>query len=231
MSHPGVPPRQHTVLVVEDEPVFRASLVQAVCDTDGLHLAGQAADLPEALQLLVSTRPDILLVDIGLPSGSGVALIRYATRTLPLCQSLVVSLFGDEQHVIQCLQAGAVGYLLKGPDDLAVASQIHTLLAGGSPISPVIARRLLARFTTQQPQPSGPPWADSTGDTNAGLSEQEHQVLKYCARGYSYAEIARLMDLSRHTVETYIKRIYRKLQVHSRCEAVFEAHQLGLLSA
>jgi DNA-binding NarL/FixJ family response regulator len=209
-----------SVLIVEDDPRLRDSFAAALHSAGDLRLAGVAADLPEGLALLDSTAPDVLLVDIGLPSGSGIELIRHASRHLPKCESLVVTVFADDRAVIDCIQAGATGYLLKDTRDVDLVQQIRLLLGGGSPISPAIARRLLLRV-------GGRP--DDASAVPPLLSSQEQAVLAFSAKGYNYEEIAGLMALSRHTVETYVKRIYRKLQVHSKTEAVYEARKLGLV--
>jgi len=180
---------------------------------------GSAADLAPGLKLLREHRPDVLLVDLGLPSGSGVELIRYANDHLPDTDVMVVSVFGDEPHVMASLEAGATGYLLKDAQAADLTEQIRSLRQGGSPISPVIARQLLLRLTPQ----TGPVVADAL------LSPQERQVLQLSAKGFSFEEIARMLGVSRHTVMTYVKRSYRKLQVHSKTEAIYEARKLGLV--
>jgi DNA-binding NarL/FixJ family response regulator len=191
-----------------------------VQDAGDLRLVGTAADVPQGLQLLRELRPDVLLVDLGLPSGSGLALIRHAHEHLPQTDVMVVSVFGDEPHVMASLEAGATGYLLKDARPADVAEQIRTLHAGGSPISPVIARQLLLRLAPEPASAAGGP---------ALLSPQERQVLGYSAKGFSFEEIARMLGVSRHTVMTYVKRSYRKLQVHSKTEAIYEARMLGLV--
>lgn len=211
------------VLIVEDDPIFRSAFVEAINMADDLQLVGATDDLPEGLRLLETTQPDVLLVDIGLPSGSGIALIHKAHQILPLCDVMVVTVFGDERHVLECIEAGATGYLLKGCKDLEIIAQIRSLLEGGSPISPAIARRLLLRF-----QEATLPVTDSLV-CQVTLSVQEHTVLEMSAKGYSYDETAKLLGVSPRTVETYIKRIYRKLQVHNKSEAIYEARKLGLL--
>ncbi|MCA0175708.1 MAG: response regulator transcription factor [Proteobacteria bacterium] len=211
------------VVIVEDDERFRAAFVAAVRDADDLCLAGEAGDLPEGLVLLGSTQPDVLLVDLGLPGGSGIELIRYAQAHLPDCDVMVVTVFGDEPHVMASLAAGATGYLLKDTDPVDLAAQVRQLRAGGSPISPVIARQLLLRLT---PSPTA---AQAAGAAEVQLSCQETEVLKLAAKGFSFEEIARMMGVSRHTVMTYVKRCYRKLQVHSKTEAIYEARQLGLV--
>lgn len=208
-----------SVLVVEDDPCFRKRFAAAIRDSIDLILAGEADDLPQGRRLLDATSPDVLLVDIGLPSGSGIELIRRASQRLPHCDVMVVTVFGDEQHVLECIEAGATGYLLKDASSLDIADQIRVLRGGGSPISPLIARRLLRRF-----QP-----ADSLPEAPTELSPQERTVLTLSTKGYRYEEIAQLLSLSSHTVETYVKRIYRKLQVHSKTEAIYEARKLGLV--
>lgn len=209
----------HTVLIIEDDLRLRASFAQAIRCATELKLVGEADDLPEGARLLEAMQPDVLLVDIGLPSGSGLELIRHAALRLPHCNTMVITVFAEEQLVVDCIEAGATGYLLKGSGPQDIATQIRSLVAGGSPISPTIARRLLVRFTGSRSNP----------DSSPGLSPQEHAVLSMSAKGYSYDEIAPLLKLSRHTVETYVKRIYRKLHVHSKTAAVYEARKLGLV--
>ncbi len=209
----------HSVLVVEDDPQFRLAFTTAVLGAADLHLAGSAADLPDGIRLLEQTLPDVLLVDIGLPSGSGIELIRLANERFPQCDVMVVTMFADEHHVLQCIEAGATGYLLKGSTNMDIVDQIRSLRDGGSPISPVIARQLLNRFMPKQP---------AAFDAQS-LSTQERTVLEMSSKGYNYQEIASLLDLSRHTVGTYVKRLYLKLHVHNKNEAVFEARKLGIL--
>jgi DNA-binding NarL/FixJ family response regulator len=210
---------KNSVLIVEDDPGFREHFAKAVRNSTDLALAGEANDLPEGLRLLDSTSPNVLLVDIGLPSGSGVELIRHAHQRLPKCNIMVVTVFGDEQHVLKCIEAGASGYLLKDAAAIDIVNQIRALCAGGSPISPLIARQLLKKF-----QP-----LDSAHEPQLRLSQQERKVMELSSKGYNYEEIARLLEVSRHTVETYVKRTYRKLQVHNKTEAIYEARKLGLV--
>ncbi|MFZ5550329.1 MAG: response regulator [Pseudomonadota bacterium] len=211
-----------SVLIVEDDERFREAFAAVVNDAADLRLVGTAADLPQGLLLLRELKPQVLLVDLGLPSGSGIELIRYAHDHLPQTDVMVVSVFGDEPHVMASLEAGATGYLLKDTQPADLAEQVRTLRAGGSPISPVIARQLLLRLAPE----AGP---SPTAADEALLSPQERQVLTFSAKGFSFEEIARMLGVSRHTVMTYVKRSYRKLQVHSKTEAIYEARKLGLV--
>lgn len=213
-----------SILLVEDDAQFRAAFASAIESAPDMRLIGAAADATQAFDILEREQPDVLLTDLGLPDRSGVEIIRHVAGHWPDCDIMVVTIFGDEQHVLESIEAGATGYLLKDMPADEFLHQIRTLKAGGSPISPVIARRLLNRFR----EPLPPTAAAAAGDDTA-LSERESSVLALIAKGFSFDEIAKLLDLSRHTVTTYVKRIYRKLQVRSKTEAVYEARRLGLV--
>lgn len=214
------------VLIVDDDPAVLQPFAAAVEAADDMQVVGRAATLAQGLHLLRNTRPDVLLVDLGLPDGDGTALIAEAAHSLPDCEAMVVTMFGDEAHVLAAIEAGATGYLLKDASPAEIVGQLRVLRAGGSPISAVIARQMLRRsaaWAQAQRHATGP------ADGDASLSPREREVLALCAKGYSYEEIAPLLAVSRHTVTTFVKRIYRKLQVHSRTEAVYEARRMGLL--
>ena len=222
------------VLIVDDDPALRHAFSAALEATPDMQAVGLAADLAEGTRLLHAARPDVLLVDLGLPDGNGITLIREAARTLPECDVMVVTVFGDERHVLASIEAGATGYLLKDAAASEIVDQVRVLRAGGSPISAVIARQLLLRFAAAPGLASGvtpgPARQDAEGHARAGaLSPREREVLLLCAKGYSYEEIGPLLDVSHHTVTTFVKRIYRKLQVHSKTEAVYEARRMGFL--
>lgn len=213
-----------SVLVVEDNPRFRQSFVDAVRADPGLSLVGAAANGAEGMALLLEHKPDVVLVDLDLPDFSGVQIIRRASRDLPDTDVMVITVFGDERSIIESIEAGATGYLLKDALPPDFVGQIHALRAGGSPISPVIARRLLGRF-----QPPGTPVPVTGSEGRPELSEREHAVLSLVAKGFTFGEISGVLSVSPHTVTTHVKRIYRKLQVGSKTEAVYEARKLGLL--
>ncbi|QPF75244.1 response regulator transcription factor [Roseateles sp. DAIF2] len=216
-----------SVLIVEDQARFRDAFQLALASVPDIELLGIAPDLPQGRKLFDQTQPDVLLVDLDLPGGSGIELIRHAAQTRPSCDVMVISVFGDEQHVLASIEAGATGYLLKDSLALDLAGQLRTLRAGGSPISPVIARRLLLRLAPGgNTPPHNPPLEDESA---VALSEQESRVLHLAAKGFTFDEIAQFMQVSPHTVMTYVKRIYRKLQVRSKVEAIYEARRLGWL--
>jgi DNA-binding NarL/FixJ family response regulator len=229
------------VLIVEDDVPTRDFFADSVSGCEQLHLVAGVGTFEEARALIEDKDQviDILLTDLALPDGNGLDLIRLAGRVRPACESLVISMFGDEDSVLSSVEAGALGYIQKDftPDNIA-----HTILemkAGASPISPMIARRVLAKYRARHlidQAPAAPVSGAvprSPDDTPAAgralLSVREQEVLELIARGFSYAEISKLKSVSVHTVQSHIKNLYTKLAVHSKSEAVYEATRLGLL--
>jgi DNA-binding NarL/FixJ family response regulator len=210
----------HTVLIVEDDPPTRKRLEAAVSAIPGLSVAGSTGSVGEARAAL-RTPPDVLLVDLGLPDGNGVELIREAQRTHARIRSMVITVFADEQHVMEAIKAGAQGYLLKDGSTEYIGRSIGELLAGGSPISPSIARYLLRSF-----QESAEP---AEKDEAPLLTARELEILTLVAKGFSVSEVAELLSIADRTVTTHVQHIYRKLEVTSRSQAIYEAVNLGLI--
>ena len=217
------------VLIVEDDSAFRARYVAMLAHDAAFEVVASVGTGGEGLAMLDSQKPDILLVDLGLPDISGIEVIRHASRTLPKCECMVVTVFGDEEHVLASIEAGAAGYLLKDASEESFLSGIRELINGGSPISPIIARRLLKRFHAEQPSTNTAPDAADDTISNVALSDREREILVLASKGFNYPEMGKLMGISPHTVTSHVKKIYRKLAVHSRGEAVFEANRMGLI--
>jgi len=210
-----------TVALVEDDASFREAVSVAIDAAPGMVPGPVAGSRAEALAMLAGPAPDVMLVDLGLPDGSGLDVIRAASRSWADCEVMVATTVDDEAQVMACIEAGASGYLLKDASAADIVAAIRALHAGGSPISPFIARRLLQRLQGE-PLPVGQ-------DSRALLSAREAQVLRLVARGFSYEEIAEQLAVSRHTVSTFVRRIYSKLEVGSKMEAVNAARRRGLL--
>lgn len=218
-----------SILIVEDKAEFLDEFSRMLAIAPDLHLVATATTLAEGLALLEGAPADVLLVDLGLPDGSGLDLIREIARRPAWhdsCEIMVVSVFADEAHVMAAIEAGASGYLVKDSSPANFIQQIRELHAGGSPISPVIARKLLARLTSASTLEDSVP--ERVSDA-VELAESERMVLHYASRGYTYDEVAKLMGVTRHTVLSYVKRSYLKLQVHSKTEALYEARRMGLV--
>ena len=221
-------PAPTRILVVDDDEAFRESVCTAIARDDAMVLAAQAGSVARAREAIVRGNFDVALVDLGLPDDNGIDLIREIALTRPETDVMVVTVFGDEAHVIASIEAGATGYLLKRSLIDTLGATVRELRAGGSPISPVIARQLLQRFKRGADDAALAQQAVAVID-DGGLSEREREVLLFIAKGFTVGEIANMLHLSAHTVATHVKHIYRKLAVHSRTEAVYEAGRMGLL--
>jgi DNA-binding NarL/FixJ family response regulator len=214
-----------SVALVEDDRATRERLAASVHAQDSLRLVAEYQTGAEALAGLASRAPDVLLVDLGLPDMSGLELIHFASARYPQCDILVISIFGDEANVLAAFESGARGYLLKGSLQHDIAFDIREIRNGGSPLSPVIARQMLKRLR----MPGREPLPRNTGEDETMLTPREGEILNAISRGFSYAETAQMLGVSVGTVHSFLKRIYRKLAVHSKTEAVFEASRLGLI--
>lgn len=223
------------LLVLEDEPHWQ-KVIEDIAAAGKLNIVKVCANLADGLAAIKSTDFDVLIADLGLPDGTGIDAIRMARRARPEADVLVATVFADEKSVVSAIYAGAAGYILKDstPDEWMAA--LTDLRAGHSPLSPKIARYILRRL--QEPararklgeiEPPPPPKSDIAADGTEHLSSRETEVLQLVAKGFSLVEVARILHVSHTTTRTHARNIYRKLEVNSRGEAVFEANRLGLL--
>jgi len=214
---------KYTVLLVEDHPETRERLATAVSGHKQLQLIASVENCAAANKVLDKNPPDVMLTDLGLPDGNGLDLIRRVTAMEGNTEIMVITVFGDEKHVLSAIEAGASGYLLKDGSSDYIGDSIVQMMNGESPVSPAIARHLLKRFRTMQSTT-----AVKKSDSPK-LTPRESEILQYVAKGFSFTEVAKLLEVSPHTVTHHIKNIYKKLAVCSRAEAVYEAMQLGLV--
>jgi DNA-binding NarL/FixJ family response regulator len=210
------------VLIVEDDLTTAESFAQAISGSNRLALVGLVHSVAAAKRALSGQKVDVCLVDLGLPDGSGLDVIRHACEIARPVFCLVISVFGDEPSVVSAIEAGASGYLLKDALTMSVTAEIDTLLAGGSPLSPIVAKLVLKRFKASQPQ-------RLPESELVRLSPREGEVLNLIARGCTYSEVSKALGISNVTVATHLNNVYLKLSVHSRSEAVYEANRLGLI--
>lgn len=209
------------IMIVEDDPVVSAHFADIVKSSSMLELVGHAASLAAARQQLTCA-PDLVLLDVGLPDGSGLTLIEEI-HTTRHARVLMVTTFGDRETVVSALRAGADGYLLKDSNAATILAGIEATLAGGAPISPAAAVYLLESLRA-------PPAAGAIATpAQSFLTVREVELLKLFAKGASYKEAARELDISPLTVGNHVKSIYRKLEVNSRGEAVYSAMRSGHL--
>ncbi|TXT34891.1 MAG: two component LuxR family transcriptional regulator [Comamonadaceae bacterium] len=221
------------IMLVEDDVNFQNALSEAIKVAPDMVLTQVAPTRAQGLQALELPQPDVLLVDLGLPDGSGIDVIRAAHARWPGCAIMVSTAFGDEAHVMRSIESGASGYLLKDSSPHRMVDEIRSLHAGGSPISPLIARQVLMRFrgSDKEVVPVAAASAEPPVErpARAALSEREREVLEFITKGFKAEEIARLMQVSRYTVLSFVRRIYAKLEVNSKAEAIYEARAQGLL--
>lgn len=210
------------VAVIEDDPVMRDVLCSAIGDCQDMLLTGQEDNVAAASGMIEAGGYDVLLCDLGLPDGSGIDLIRQEASTGRNTDILVITMFANQNKVLEAVQAGARGYLLKDERIEDCMDAIRNIRKGGSPISPIIARQLLRQIRPKQ--------TDTPAPMAAPLSDREYEVLNLLARGLSNSECAKVLSISGNTVGTHVKNIYRKLEVNSRAEALFEASSKGLLT-
>lgn len=216
------------VLVVEDDPLIRQRLTGIL-----KHLGYQpdallfADTLAQARHVVEDSPIALALVDLGLPDGNGIELITELRNADPAVGILVISAWSTEDILLGALRAGATGYVLKERDDLEVSLSIRSVLRGGAPIDPFIARRIIAEL--QAPIPSSAVTDTPETPEEVKLTARESEILSLVAEGLANREIAEKIFLSRYTVECHIKHIYRKLAVSSRVRAVKEARARGIL--
>ncbi len=209
------------ILLLEDLPEIRAWLKVLINQVFPDAQISESARVHDALGLVGALRFDLALVDLGLPDGSGVDVVAALREQQPECQSVVVTIHDDDEHLFPALQAGAFGYVLKEQARELIAEQLSRMSQGEPPLSPSIARRVIAYFAAQaKPQKDMIP--------HVQLTDRENEVLLRVAKGFTLPEIGVQLNLSRHTIADYVKQIYRKLNVSSRAEAALEAQRLGL---
>ncbi|MBL1321006.1 MAG: response regulator transcription factor [Methylophaga sp.] len=211
-----------TLLIVEDSKATRERLENAITEGDLYELVASVGTFEEAKTALHDLAPEILLTDIGLPDGNGIDLIHMLkSPRVKTSLAIVITVFGDAEHVITALKAGASGYILKDDDFMGINNAITCMVNGGSPISPTIARYLLTELSISTQAESG----DKQGD----LSAREHEILLLVSKGYTSKEIGEILELSFHTINGYVKNLYKKLSVNSRTEAIYEATRKGII--
>jgi DNA-binding NarL/FixJ family response regulator len=209
------------ILLLEDLPEIRGWLRSLVLQVfPGAQIA-EAARVHDALELIPTAKFDLALIDLGLPDGSGVDVVTKLRDQQPEAQAVIVTIHDDDEHLFPALQAGAFGYILKEQPREMITEQLQRISQGEPPLSPSIARRVMAHFSAKA-KPQAPLLP------HVSLTERESEVLLRVAKGYTLPEIGVQLGLSRHTIADYVKQIYRKLNVSSRAEAALEAQRLGL---
>lgn len=204
------------LVIIEDDDHTRRILTEIVASAPEVELIRAYSRCAPAIEELPALKPDVVLTDINLPEINGVEAVRRLKPLIPQTQFLMLTVYEDPEHIFAALAAGATGYLLKSTRREELLEAIAQIRAGGSPMSSGIARKVVQSFAAARPAPApslAPPELSA-------LSPREQSVLDLLSKGYLYKEIADSLGVSVPTVNTYIRRIYEKLQVHSRTQAV-----------
>jgi DNA-binding NarL/FixJ family response regulator len=211
------------VAIVEDDVPAREILADWIRSTDGFKVVGEYSDAETAIQDLPQKKPSVVLFDIHLPAMNGIECVRRLKPRLPNTQFLTVTVYEDANHIFDALAVGASGYLLKQMRRSELLDALKDVHAGGSPMSSQIARKVVQSFRRDE--------TETADGEMVGLSQREREVLELLARGYLYKEIAEMLKISVQTVNTYIRRIYEKLHVRSRAQAVAKYAHLPMGAA
>ena len=201
-----------SISIVEDNDKLRGTLAKVIGRADGFRFATDYANAEDAVADLPKVRPDVVLMDINLPGMNGVECVRKLKILLPQTQVMMLTVYEDTENIFNALAAGANGYMLKRTPTKDLIEAIREMQRGGSPMTTHIARLVVQSFQKTK--------APSSGGDLSDLSEREQQVLDLLAQGLIYKEIAKKLNIGYETVHTYIRRIYEKLQVRTRTEAV-----------
>lgn len=210
-----------TALIIEDQPETRAWLVEVLAQAFGGLVASEGGDVAAGRRWLAAHdgRPALALIDLVLPDGSGVELIRTISEVHPAVQPVVISMYDDDAHLFDAIAAGAQGYLLKDEGPTVLAGRLKEILNGEPPLSPSIARRILSHFHK----------GASQFEQDGVLTPREQEVLALLGKGLRIGDAAGVLGLTRHTVAGYVKLIYSKLNITSRAQAALEARRRGLV--
>ena len=209
----------NTIWIIEDHAAFRRTLVRVLNAEEGLQCTRDFDSCEKVLNALGhDDAPDLILLDVGLPGMSGLDGIRLIKERAPTTLIVILTVFEDDDKVFRAICAGAAGYLLKTSGAADITQAVRDALEGGSPMTPRIARRVLDMFSKLAPKQS-----------DYGLSEREKEILQLMTTGLIKKEIADKLTLSIHTVDTYLRRIYEKLEVNTRTGAVAKALKEGLV--
>jgi DNA-binding NarL/FixJ family response regulator len=224
------------VFVVEDQTRILKNQLKLLEGSPEIEIIGTALSGETALEQVEAARPDVLLLDLGLPRMSGIDVTREVKARWPSIEILIFTIFDEEDKVLEAVKAGASGYLLKGATADKIVEAIKEVKAGGTVIQPNLARRLLRHFRVSPAEADSPPAAPAPEGLRQEepplrpLSERETEILQLIAKGVSNSEAARLLTLSKATIRTHLEHIYQKLEVTNRVEAVTEGIRKGLIS-
>ncbi len=205
------------VMIVEDNPLLLENLKLLLSGESGINVMGAFQSAEDALDALKASRPDVMLVDLGLPGMSGIEFIKKVKKETPGIEIMTHTIFEDKENVFSALKAGASGYILKGSSPREIIESLNGLYQGGAPMSPKIARKVIMEFQ------------DEGISEQYCLSQREKAIVKGIEEGLIYKEIGDKLHISPHTVRAHVKNIYEKLQAKDRQDALLKARKKGII--
>lgn len=205
------------IVVVDDHPVFRMGMVALLESIAGFSVTGEAGTVAEAVAVVERVEPDVVVMDLQLPDGSGIDAVERIARSRPATAALMVTMFGDDDAVFAAIRAGARGYLVKGAGPEEIERAVRAVANGEVILGPPVAQRAAAVFSVR-----------SSATPFANVTEREGEVLELLARGMDNPSIARRLNLSEKTVRNHVSSIFTKLQVGDRSQAIVKAREAGL---
>ena len=217
------------VYVVEDQTKILKNQLKLLEASKDIQIIGTALSGETAVEEVPRLLPDVLLLDLGLPRMSGIDVTRVVKKIAPQVEILIFTIFDEEDKVLEAVQAGASGYLLKGTPADRIIEAIKEVRSGGTVIQPNLARKLLKHFRVPGPGEAELPPPLAAEPQLKPLSEREKEILQLIAKGVSNSEAARLLTVSKATIRTHLEHIYRKLEVTNRVEAVTEGLRKGII--
>jgi DNA-binding NarL/FixJ family response regulator len=209
-----------TVAAIEDQTVIRDGIAAMIDATEGFRCVGRYESVEAAIDGLARHTPDVVLTDLGLPGRSGIDGIRLLKPRFPRVLFVVLTVYDDDDRIFEALCAGACGYLLKKTPAARLIESVREVMAGGSPMSPEVARRVITLFQRVRPSEK----------SDCALTPHELRLLKLIVEGHSYKSAGAALNVTVHTISFHMRNIYDKLQVHSKSEAVAKALRHGLVS-
>ncbi|MBX2847022.1 MAG: response regulator transcription factor [Acidiferrobacterales bacterium] len=215
-----------SVIVVEDELETRERLVRVISSSSKFECLTSCSDVQSSRKALLEFKPDLVLLDIDLPDGSGLELLHYLAEIEASTRAVVVTVFEDSRHITEAISHGAAGYVLKDDPSISIEEALLMIIEGGAPISPAIARQILLKFKDTETL-SNQDAQDELKNIES-LTEREREILIKVSDGFTDKEIADKESISYHTVTTHVKHIYKKLSIKTRVEATRQAIKHGI---
>ncbi|EMJ93491.1 response regulator [Leptospira alstonii] len=215
----------HLVSIVEDNQHTARNLQELLSKSSDFQFLKHYPDAQKAIEQIPENEPDIVILDIGLPGKSGLECLKVLKEKTPNTKYVIFTVFEDEEKIVEAIQGGASGYLLKDTSPELFLAELKVIVLGGAPLTPRIADKIIREFTKKE-ETQNPPIENQN---TLGLTKRKLQILNFIALGMTVPDIADELDISSHTVSRHIEKIYKKMEVHSKSEAIIRGRRMGII--